>query len=210
MLGRFLALLLLAACSGPSEYHQGAPVARPPAPPLRPGLGAPVVGQPGAAARPLPRSPNTRLLPPSSEPGLWSADRPKEVAGPYTIPSVLGFTPPAVEKEEALVAMYAGSCAQLVNDTTRFPSVSRALVRASEREVMCIGARAYFGCLGDLWIEVSGKKDRASVVLAQVLLGYQQRLQREVNETCKEMEQTTNLTALLNMVKTALTNSRRR
>lgn len=47
-----------------------------PAPSLQPaGAGAPVVGQPGQQAPPpLPRSPNTRVLPPTAEPGLWAAD----------------------------------------------------------------------------------------------------------------------------------------
>ncbi|ATB44314.1 hypothetical protein CYFUS_009801 [Cystobacter fuscus] len=38
------------------------------------GAGAPVVGQPGDQAAPVARSPNTRVLPPTPEPGLWAAD----------------------------------------------------------------------------------------------------------------------------------------
>ena len=39
------------------------------------GAGGPVVGQPGQqVSPPLPRSPNTRVLPPTAEPGLWAAD----------------------------------------------------------------------------------------------------------------------------------------
>ncbi|MDY7227134.1 hypothetical protein [Hyalangium rubrum] len=106
-----------------------------------------------------------------------------------------------------MVAMYADNCAQLVDDTTRFPSVSRALARASEREVVCIGARAYFSCLANLWIEVSKKKDRPSMALSQALLQYQLRLEQEVLEACKDLDELPELTALLKTVETAWMNS---
>lgn len=68
---------LLAACaSSPTTYERGT-LTSPPPPPTRPGVGAPVVGQPGSFTQPPPRSPNTRVLPPSNEPGLWSADTPQ-------------------------------------------------------------------------------------------------------------------------------------
>jgi hypothetical protein len=68
----------VSACAtpGPSEYHQGAPGTV--APPVRPGHGAPVVGQPGALVRPLPRSPYKRFIPKTTqqgqEDGIWAAD----------------------------------------------------------------------------------------------------------------------------------------
>ncbi len=164
------------------------------------------MGQPGTAAAPASRAPGGRMLPPSKEPGLWGTEPPR-ASGSYTMPSVLGFTPPAVEQEEALVAMYADACARLVDDTRRFPSVSRALARASEREVACVGARAYFFCLGRLWLDTSGKKDRANKVLAQVLRGYQQRLQQEVDKACMDIPQRPGLTALHRTVETAWMNS---
>ena len=55
-----------------------------PAPSFLPaGAGAPVVGDPGQQAPPpLPRSPNTRVLPPTAEPGLWAADELRAVKRP--------------------------------------------------------------------------------------------------------------------------------
>ncbi len=40
------------------------------------------MGQPGSFTRQPPRSSNTRVLPPSNEPGLWSADTPKAALTP--------------------------------------------------------------------------------------------------------------------------------
>ena len=73
-----LLLLVAAGCSGPGhELHRGTTVAPPPAPAVRPGHGAPVVGQPGSHSEALPRSPHQRQLPPSLEPGLWAGDEPR-------------------------------------------------------------------------------------------------------------------------------------
>ena len=83
-------LALLAACaSSPTPYERGT-LTRPPPPPTRPGVGAPIVGQPGSFTQPPPRSPNTRVLPPSNEPGLWSADTPKAALTPAPVGSPLG------------------------------------------------------------------------------------------------------------------------
>jgi hypothetical protein len=83
-------LALLAACaSSPTTYERGT-LTRPPPPPTRPGVGAPVVGQPGLVTQPPPRSPNTRVLPPSNEPGLWSADTPKAALTPAPEGSPVG------------------------------------------------------------------------------------------------------------------------
>jgi hypothetical protein len=49
----------------------------PPPPPVRPGHGAPVVGQPGQQDQEVPRSPHRRVLPPTREPGLWAGDAPQ-------------------------------------------------------------------------------------------------------------------------------------
>jgi hypothetical protein len=44
---------------------------------MRPGHGAPQVGQPGLHPREYPRSPHRRVLPPTREPGLWAGDAPQ-------------------------------------------------------------------------------------------------------------------------------------
>jgi hypothetical protein len=70
-----VALLLLAGCasSTPSTYERGTFAAPPPAA-VRPGVGAPVVGQPRAGAPEYPRSPYSRELPPTREPGIWASE----------------------------------------------------------------------------------------------------------------------------------------
>ena len=55
------------------------------------GTGAPVVGQPGEQVAPVARSPNTRVLPPTGEPGLWAADEPRAAKRP-------GLAPPDVDE----------------------------------------------------------------------------------------------------------------
>ncbi len=92
-----LLALSLAACtaSTPREYRQG--VYRPPPPPeLRPGHGAPMVGQPGARPEDAQRSPHSRPLPPSPEPGLWAGDGPRAARGPAAKPVLLGVDLPAL------------------------------------------------------------------------------------------------------------------
>jgi hypothetical protein len=70
-----------AAGSHGAEYRQAAYTPPPPAP-LRPGVGAPVVGQPGHVREDVPRSPHKRVLPPTREPGVWAGDQsPRPVAG---------------------------------------------------------------------------------------------------------------------------------
>ncbi len=56
------------------ETYAWAPVR----PPAVPGTGLPTHGQPGQVRpQPLPRSPHTRVLPPTPEPGLWAGDTPR-------------------------------------------------------------------------------------------------------------------------------------
>ena len=87
-----------AGCAAPGhELHRGTNVAPPPAP-HRPGVGATVVGQPGSHSEALPRSHHQRVLPPSTEPGLWAGDEPrasrKREPGP---PQLFGVPLPRVE-----------------------------------------------------------------------------------------------------------------
>src|SRR4051812_12526644 len=93
---RFLPLLLLAACaaSGPSEYRDGARL-----PPPEPrttytpaGAGLPEYFVPPEPA--YPRSPHSRELPPTKEPGLWSGDGPSAAKGPTAKPVLLGVELP--------------------------------------------------------------------------------------------------------------------
>jgi hypothetical protein len=88
-------LLLVASCASPGgrELHRGSAVAPPP-PPVRPGHGAPVVGQPGQGAPEYPRSPHRRVLPPSREPGFWAGDAPQASrSGPQGEPEITKAAP---------------------------------------------------------------------------------------------------------------------
>ncbi len=168
-----------------------------------------MVGQPGSYREPLPRSPSARVLPPSNEPGLWSADRPR-AAREYVLPAVLGFNPPAVHEKEAAAAGPADLCAQWVGDTVRFPSVAKALDRFSREEVACTGARAYFSCMVSAWQEAQRRKDAEGKELAKALLLYQHRAMGDVRWACRGMDlQRRDLSALFNTVETAWQNSKR-
>jgi hypothetical protein len=91
---RILLLLLVAGCATPGrDLHRGAAVAPRP-PPVLPGHGAPVVGQPGQGAPEYPRSPHRRILPPSREPGLWAGDAPQASrSGPQGEPELTKAAP---------------------------------------------------------------------------------------------------------------------
>jgi hypothetical protein len=150
------------------------------------------------------------VLPPSNEPGLWSADSPR-AATEYAVPDVFGFTPPNVTPEEAIAAVYADSCAQRVDDTARFPSVAKALARLSKHEAACTGARAFYSCLMGPWLEASGKNDIQSRAVARALSLYNKRALRGMDDACKGLDlQRQDLLALLRTVETAWMNSTKR
>ena len=66
------------------ETYAWAPVR----PPTVPGTGLPTRGQPGQARpQPLPRSPHTRVLPPTRESGLWAGDAPRAAQEPEANPT---------------------------------------------------------------------------------------------------------------------------
>ena len=70
------------------ETYAWAPVR----PPAVPGTGLPTHGQPGQVRpQPLPRSPHTRVLPPTREPGLWAGDAPRASQEPEANPTPEGL-----------------------------------------------------------------------------------------------------------------------
>jgi hypothetical protein len=76
------AVVAITACTSPesSEFHKGTLTRPPPAPAARPGVGAPMYGQPGPQMHP--RSPHGRVLPETPEtrkgPGIWAAHPPDD------------------------------------------------------------------------------------------------------------------------------------
>jgi hypothetical protein len=115
-----LFLLLVSGCASPGHELQRGSAVAPPPPPVRPGHGAPVVGQPGQQAPAFPRSPHRRVLPPSREPGLWAGDAPQASrSGPQGEPELAkaalrrealrAADEAAREKEDAAEADAAGA-----------------------------------------------------------------------------------------------------
>jgi hypothetical protein len=101
-----LLLLIVAGCASPGRELQRGSAVMPPPPPVRPGHGAPVVGQPGQQSLEVPRSLHHRALPPTRELGLWSGDEPqasrKRLPGQPEVLGVRlpGLPDPDAEKEE--------------------------------------------------------------------------------------------------------------
>lgn len=116
-----LTLMLLASCSsGPVEFRRGSPVAPAPAN-VRPGVGAPVLGQP-SQPHGLPRSPYGRVLPQTpetrKEPGIWAGDDPRRAPHPpaFVDDVQLPNLEPATSKDETVMAY---GCANMMPHTMR-------------------------------------------------------------------------------------------
>jgi hypothetical protein len=142
-------LALLAACaSSPTTYERGT-VTRPPPPPTRPGVGAPVVGQPGSFTQPPPRSPNTRVLPPSNEPGLWSADRPRASSADETAaaPILYGIGLPVPEEAGPAARFHAAMCARSLADATQGAGKARLVEGLSRQQKACLALQLQVLCL---------------------------------------------------------------
>lgn len=150
---RFVVLLFLTACATPqlTEYQQGA---YRPAPPARPGVGAPVVGQPGQVLTPsdAPRSPHRRPLPPAPEPGIWAGDSPRAAKQNPRQPEVLGVRLPipheADEEADELPIVVCG--VQLNKALDRFAHRSEAEALATKGDKECFVAEINLLCLSGL------------------------------------------------------------
>lgn len=145
---RYVLLLLLASCtSGPSEFHRGTMVAPPPAP-ARPGVGAPIRGQPGEPHA-YPRSPYTRVLPetPDSlrEDGLWSGGGP--VASTSPLAPVLGVIVPTPQNYESDSDPNAFCAALVEHGGDATPAFARALRALGDDAKRCFVARAMVACM---------------------------------------------------------------
>lgn len=119
---RYVLLILLASCaSGSSEFHRGTMVAPPPAP-ARPGVGAPIRGQPGEPHA-YPRSPYIRTLPQTPEtmrqPGIWASDAPSE-GRPVVLPQVYGVDMPMPDgAKEVRDIAHLKMCANMLPPTMK-------------------------------------------------------------------------------------------
>lgn len=138
-------LVFLVACAAPSstEYRRG--VLAPPPAPARPGVGAPVVGQPGRAPA-APQSPYTRVLPETPEtmrrPGIWATSSPPD-DGEFVLILGVPFPPATVNSEARTAARY---CSETINRSAL--AVGRASFPPSLTTAMrrCAAARMAWQC----------------------------------------------------------------
>ncbi|ATB39350.1 hypothetical protein CYFUS_004794 [Cystobacter fuscus] len=108
------------------------------------GAGAPMVGQPGEQSAPIDRSPNTRVLPPTRELGLWAADEPKAVKKP--VPA----SPPDID--ELLAARPSPGAPELLSCRQRVLRASKSSGQEETRHNLprtpreCVTARLLLHC----------------------------------------------------------------
>lgn len=151
---KYALFLLLLSCGAPGhEYMRGTMVAPPPAP-VRPGVGAPIRGQPGEPHA-YPRSPHTRVLPETPEtrhgPGIWAADvtargerdddHPNEQPGR---PQIFGIPLPIDTPE---IAQASQACA----DDMRFAALhtKQDIEKWPRPQRACAAMRLYLLCTHD-------------------------------------------------------------
>lgn len=112
-----------------------------------PGVGAPVMGQPGSYREPLPRSLNSRVLPPTKEPGLWSADRPRASAPAAEAPVLYGMEMPVPDEVGAAARFHAAMCARSLEDATRTARKARLVEGLSRQQKACLALQLQGLCL---------------------------------------------------------------
>jgi hypothetical protein len=148
---RHAILFVLGALScvraGPESSLQRGTLTRPPPAPTRPGVGAPVFGQPGASAA-HPRGTDKRVLPPAEEPGLWSGDTPSASrANAPGQPEILGvalpFIPDAATAEDERPTRVCGGTMSTLLSKAQGQEELAGLPPPARR---CLAARLYVRC----------------------------------------------------------------
>lgn len=157
---KYALFLLLLSCGAPGhEYMRGTMVAPPPAP-ARPGVGAPIRGQPGEPHA-YPRSPYTRALPQTPEtmrqPGIWAA------TPSAPLPSVLGVMLPlprtkAPDKDVEAVS----KCAAVVNGSIDMAEKRAAMRHIPDARRECIVAQLYLRC-ADLTAKATEQRRQSAI-----------------------------------------------
>ena len=131
----------------PPEYRQG--VYRPTPPALRPGHGAPLVGQPGVTVAPLPQPQPGRLLPQTPEtrkqPGVWAADVPDDApATPILDGVAIPYPPEALAEREAYPTW---NCAKMMTVGVKPYDPKNERLKWPEQQRRCLVARMYQNCV---------------------------------------------------------------
>lgn len=169
LLTTFVVLLLVGCATGgpPSSYQQASPAYRPVRPPpvytpgFAPGTpagpvytpqGAGLPGErvPGSGTAAVPRSPNTRVLPRTDEPGVWAADGdPALMAGQIYGWDVLGVRMPVPENcDRREKWIWSQVCAsRLRNTVNSAPDLLRRVTDLAKSERECLFAALFYSCL---------------------------------------------------------------
>lgn len=141
---RYLCLLLLIACTTPGPvYERGTPTARPVAR-VRPGVGAPIVGQHPAAITQHSPQPQ-RVLPPTREPGIWASTDPLATMSATTLLDV-----PLPDPDDPEAKKIRRFCARSMGFATKTGEFEPAVAQLSVPERRCLAARLYFRCVNEL------------------------------------------------------------
>jgi hypothetical protein len=183
---RLLPLLLTLGCAAPTEYRRGVLPSPPPSsPPLRPGVGAPIMGQPNSIRQPLPRSPGARLLPPNAEHGLWATTKP----APSALAELLGQPLPIHADDPEPEKLLAYACAHALDVGSRRDTQSADWIRSAEGpKARCMVARLQRECLAAVY---EGLKDdrldltRYDRAAFQAVDAAFRKAHRRMNEACK-------------------------
>jgi hypothetical protein len=146
-----LAVAVLAGCAatGGGEYRRGTPA--PVAPPFNPATDAPhTVGQPGhLRPQALPRSPHKRVLPPSTGPGIWSAEVPRATADDSE-PALLGFVLPVPDGATDWDYGIMRECGATLQAATERASTAQAIAVLPGNRRVCVALVLYVHCIGDI------------------------------------------------------------
>lgn len=161
-----LLALAMASCAPPQQFERGTYV---PAPTARPGVGAPVVGQPRARVEP-PRSPHKRVLPPERGPGIWAGD--DSVPG-HPVIDVFDVIVPAPEPS-AHARDVVTTCAGKVRDgMIAGVGLERAIMALTLQRRACVVLTVMVDCLGQEMLAASRRGDeiaQADITKARLLM----------------------------------------
>lgn len=171
-----LAAVLVHGCGGPSHHDLMRGAFAVPPPPARPGVGAPVVGQPGARAAP-PRSPHHRVLPQTPdtqrEPGLWAGDQPRAASAPWNgrEPILLGLRLPDPDHEDPLYPLMLEQrvrCAHHGDALYDLKMRPEDLVAESGRVRACLAAYSWRHCAMSDVVDLERARDGGVRFMPQI------------------------------------------
>lgn len=87
------------------------------------------------------------MLPPSKEPGLWSADGPRAARGGNERPALLGVEVPIPEDARHITRFHAAMCAASLQEVADSETISKVVARLSEDEKRCLALRMQHTCV---------------------------------------------------------------